>query len=52
MPDRTRTQHEGAIMAHNDIDEARSTYDGMIRISKVSAVIIALVVALVLILIN
>jgi hypothetical protein len=39
-------------MAHNDISEARSTYESFISMAKVSTVIIALVVAFVVIIIQ
>lgn len=39
-------------MAHNDISEARSTYESFIGMAKVSTVIIALVVAFVVVIIQ
>ncbi len=39
-------------MAHNDIKEAKSTYESFISTTKVSMVVIALVVAFVVIIIQ
>jgi Bacterial aa3 type cytochrome c oxidase subunit IV len=39
-------------MAHNDINEAKSTYESFISMTKVSMVIIALVTALVVVIIQ